>query len=113
MAKVKRSTDTKKLVSNKKKTKKVSVAKEIKIATNQQVVLERKPESSNAGDYKNVSPSNFTGSVGGASPYTFHIDTLARAKSALARAHFATHPEGIQRAVYTCYPQLDPTKNKK
>jgi len=110
-ASVKRKKSFKKKVS-KKKASKVTVAKGVEVTKEKKEKLEEKPGSSNTGEYTNVSPTNFAGRSGGASPYSFPIDSLARAKSALARAHFAPSPEGIRRAVYKAWPQLDP-RNKK
>lgn len=93
--------------------KKVEVAKDVEISKSQERKLERKPGSSNTGEYTNVSPANFAGRSGGASPYSFPIDNIKRARSALARAHFAPSPEGIRRAVYKKWPELDPKSKKK
>jgi len=119
----KKRTDSKKLASiNKKKKKvakqkkflkkKVEVAKEVTVSREKESELKKKPGSSNSGEYEDVSPTNFSGTAGGASPYSFPIDTLKRARSALARAHFASDPEGIERSVYRKWPELNP-KNKK
>lgn len=55
---------------------------------------------------KGVSPKEFAGASGGANKYSFPINTLARARNALARAHYSPHPEGIRKKVYAKYPQL-------
>ena len=68
--------------------------------------MREKKGSSNAGKYKNVSPKSFAGKSGGASKFSFPINTLARARNALARAHYAPNPAGIRSAVYKRYPQL-------
>jgi hypothetical protein len=86
--------------------KKIRVAKGKTVARGTQEKMRSKKGSSNAGKYKNVSPKSFAGKSGGADKYSFPIDTLARARNALARAHFAPNPEGIKRAVYRKYPQL-------
>jgi len=113
---IKKGSKAKKLTTSKKRAiagkKKVAVAKGVKIAKTKLKKIEKKPGSSNTGEYTNVSPSNFAGRGGGASPYSFPIDSIAHARSALARAHFAPSPEGIRRAVYKRFPQLNP-KNKK
>lgn len=72
--------------------------------------MRSKSGSSSAGKYKTVKPKDFAGKKGGASKFSFPINTLARARNALARAHFAPDPEGIRAAVYAKYPQL---KKKK
>lgn len=88
------------------KQKKVTVAKGVKVKRGTEEKMRSKKGSSNAGKYKNVSPKSFAGASGGASKYSFPINTLARARSALARAHFAPNPAGIKAAVYRKYPQL-------
>lgn len=90
--------------------KKTTVAKGVSVARGKMEEMREKPGSSNAGKYKNVSTKNFAGASGGSSKYSFPIDTLARARNALARAHFAPDPAGIKRAVYAKYPQLKPKK---
>lgn len=95
---------TKKVV--KKPIKKITVAKGVKITPVKEEKLREKKGGSSTGRYKKVSPKEFAGKAGGTSPYSFPIDTLARARNALARAHFAPNPAGIRRAVYKKYPQL-------
>lgn len=87
-------------------SKKVTVAKGVKVASGVENKMREKKGSSSAGKYKNVSPKSFAGKAGGASAYSFPIDTLARARNALARAHFAPNPAGIRAKVYAKYPQL-------
>jgi hypothetical protein len=93
-----------------KKTDKVTVAKGVKVSRGKEKKMREKKGSSNAGKYKNVSPKEFAGKSGGASKYSFPMDTLVRARNALARAHYAPNPEGIKRKVYAAWPQL---KKKK
>lgn len=98
------------------KAKKVTVAKGVKVPRGKEEKMRSKRGSSNAGKYKNVKPSQFAGSAGGASKYSFPINTLGRARNALARAHFAPDPAGIKRKVYSKYPELKkraPKRNKK
>jgi hypothetical protein len=90
--------------------KKVTVAKGVKVKRGVEEKMRKKKGSSNAGKYKTVAPKSFAGKSGGADKYSFPINTLARARNALARAHYAPNPEGIRRAVYRKYPQL---KKKK
>lgn len=103
----------------KKETKKetpkgrVRVAKGVSVKRGEEEKMRSKKGSSNAGKYKNVSPSKFVGKSGGASKYSFPIDTLARARNALARAHYAPNPEGIKRAVYRKYPELKKRKEER
>lgn len=92
--------------------KKIRVAKGVNLSSRTLKEMQELPGSSNAGAYKNVDPSDFAGKAGGASPYSFPIDTPARARSALARAHLAPKPAGIRRAVYKKYPELKPKESK-
>lgn len=89
---------------------KVTVAKGVKVARDVEKKMRQKPGSSNAGEYKNVAPKDFAGGAGGASKYSYPINTLARAKSALKLAHNAPDPEGVKRKVYKKYPELKPKK---
>jgi len=63
--------------------------------------IREKPGESNAGKYNNVKKSNFAGPDG-----TFPMNSMARARNALARAHYAANPEGIKEKVYAKYPTL-------
>lgn len=90
----------------KKKDKKITVAKGVKVAHGAESKMRAKKGSSSAGKYKNVSPKKFAGAAGGASKYSFPIPDLAHARNALARAHFAPDPAGIKAKVYRAYPQL-------
>ena len=86
--------------------KKVTVAKGVKVTRGTESKMRSKKGSSSAGKYKTVPAKEFAGASGGASKFSFPINTLARARNALARAHYAPHPEGIRKAVYKKYPQL-------
>ena len=90
------------------KKKMVKVAKGKRISRAAEKKLEQKPGGSNTGEYKNVKKSDFAGSSGGTSPYSYPINTLKRAKSALKLAHNAPDPSGIKRKVYAKYPELKP-----
>jgi hypothetical protein len=68
--------------------------------------MEKKPGGSNVGKYKTVAPKQFAGAKGGAPKYSYPINTLKRAKAALAYAHNAPNPAGIKKAVYSKYPKL-------
>ena len=68
------------------------------------------PGGSNAGEYPRVDPDNFAGNACGL-PGTYPINTIERARSALAYAHYAEDPDCIRRQVYKKYPSLDPEKN--
>lgn len=63
-------------------------------------IRNRKGES-NAFKYKGVAKKNFAGP-----DETFPINTMKRAKAALAYAHNAKDPESIRRSVYEKYPSL-------
>jgi len=88
------------------KEKKVTVAKGVKVKRGAEEKMREKEGSSSAGKYKTVEKKEFAGAKGGASKYSFPINTLARARNALARAHYAPDPSGIRSAVYKKYPQL-------
>ena len=89
------------------KPRKVTVAKGVKVKRGEESKMRAKKGSGSAGKYKTVSPKEFAGASGGASKFSFHINTLARARNALARAHFAPSPEGVRKAVYRKYPELE------
>ena len=88
------------------KKKKITVAKGVKVERGKEEKMRQKKGSSSAGKYKTVAPKEFAGKSGGADKYSFPINTLARARNALARAHYAPNPEGIRAAVYRKYPKL-------
>lgn len=88
------------------RAKKVTVARGVKVTRGKEEEMRAKKGSSSAGKYKNVKPSEFAGAAGGASKFSFPINTVVRARNALARAHFAPDPEGIKRKVYAMYPEL-------
>ncbi len=90
----------------KKKKREVTVAKGVKVTRGKEEKLKEKKGGSNTGRYKEVSPKAFAGKAGGTSKYSFPINTLARARNALARAHYAPNPAGIRAAVHRKYPQL-------
>lgn len=93
--------------------KKVRVAKGVSLPKGKEIKLRKKRGGSSTGRYKDVSPKNFAGKSGGTSPFSFPINTLARARNALARAHFAPDPAGIRKAVYKKYPQLKKRKSEQ
>ena len=76
----------------------------------------KKPGGSNVGKYKNVSRGEFAGKAGGAPEGSYPINTLKRARAALAYAHNAPNPAGIKAKVHSKYPSLGgkkkPTKKK-
>ena len=103
----------KKTKSSKSKRKLVKVAAGTKISRKKERTMEKKPGGSNVGKYKNVKPKDFAGPSGGAPKYSYPINSLKRAKAAIAYAHNAPNPEGIKRAVYKKYPDLKKRKLKR
>lgn len=95
------------------KGKKVQVAKGVMVKRGTEEKERAEKGGSSSGKYKNVSPKDFAGEAGGTSQYSFPIDTLARARDALARAHLAPDPEGIRRKVYAKYPELKKRAEKR
>lgn len=93
--------------------KKITVARGVKVSHGKEEEMREKKGSSSAGKYKTVKPKDFAGASGGASQYSFPINTLKRARNALARAHFAANPSGIKAAVYRKYPSLKKKKQKR
>lgn len=93
--------------------KRIKVAKGVSVPRGKEEKMREKKGSSSAGKYKNVSPKEFAGKSGGADKFSFPINSLARARNALARAHYAPNPEGIRAAVYRKYPQLKMRAEKR
>ena len=85
---------------------KITVAKGVKVPRGTEEKMRSQKGGGSAGKYKNVSPKAFAGKSGGTSKFSFPIDTIKRARNALARAHFAPNPAGIKAAVYRKYPEL-------
>lgn len=86
--------------------RKITVAKGVKVARGTEQKMRKGKGSGSAGKYKTVSPKEFAGKSGGASKFSFPINSIKRARNALARAHFAPNPEGIKSAVYRKFPEL-------
>lgn len=95
------------------KKKKIVIAVGVSVPRGTEEKMRKKKGSSNAGKYKTVKPKDFAGASGGASKYSFPINTMARARNALARAHFAPNPAGIKSAVYRKYPSLKKKKQMR
>lgn len=89
-----------------KKPKKVTIAKGVTVTRKKERAMEHKPGGSNVGEYPTVKSAAFAGPKGGAPKGSYPINSLKRAKAALAYAHNAPNPEGIKRAVYKKYPEL-------
>lgn len=70
-----------------------------KLASGKLSKIRSKPGQSNAFKYKGV--KSFAGPDN-----TFPINSIARGRNALARAHFAKNPESIKKKVYAKYPGL-------
>lgn len=88
------------------KPKKITIGKGIKVARGKESKMQKKAGGSNVGEYKTVKKKSFAGPKGGAPEGSYPINTLKRAKAALAYAHNAPNPAGIKRAVYAKYPEL-------
>jgi hypothetical protein len=73
--------------------------KEPKKGTGKLSEVRKKPGESNAFKYKGV--KSFAGP-----DKSFPINSEARARNALARAHFAKDPSAIKSKVYAKYPGL-------
>lgn len=95
------------------KSKKVTIAKGVKVKRSQEEKMKKKPGGSNVGKYKTVKKSEFAGPSGDAPKGSYPINTLSRAKSALKLAHNAPDPDGIRAAVYRKWPQLKKSKKEK
>lgn len=92
--------------------KKVTIGKGMKVSRGKEAKMQKKAGGSNVGEYKKVSRKDFAGKAGGAPAGSYPINTLKRAKAALAYAHNAPNPEGIKRAVYKKYPSLSKSNKK-
>lgn len=79
------------------------------ISANQEKEIRNRAGGSNSGDYDNVSAENFAGNACGL-PGSYPINTIERARSALAYAHNADNPQCIKEQVYKKWPELDPRK---
>ena len=66
-----------------------------------------KAGGSNSGEYSHVGASNFAGNACGL-PGSYPINTIERARAALAYAHNAQDPDCIRQQVYKKYPSLKP-----
>lgn len=86
--------------------KTVTIGKGMKIPRGKESELQKKPGGSSVGEYKSVSKKDFAGPSGGAPKGSYPINTMKRARAALAYAHNAPNPAGIKRAVYKKYPSL-------
>ena len=95
------------------KEKKIKLAKGVSVPRGKEEKMREKAGSSNTGKYKNVAPKQFAGKSGGASKYSYPINTLKRAKAALAYAHNAPNPAGIKAKVYKKYPELKKRKEER
>lgn len=87
----------------------VKIARGMSISAEREHQLQHKAGGSNVGQYSNVSPDNFAGNKCGL-PGAFPMDTLERARAALAYAHNASDPECIRQQVYKKWPELKEDK---
>ena len=81
------------------KTKKVTLAKGVKVSRGTESKLRKKRGSSNTGKYKQVSKSDFCGASGGASSTSYPVNSKKRCSAALSYAHNAPNPSGIRSCV--------------
>lgn len=93
--------------------KKVTIAKGVTVPRGKESELKERAGGSNVGKYKDVKPSEMAGTAGGAPKGSYPINTMKRARAALAYAHNAPNPAGIKKKVYDKYPSLRPSKTKK
>ena len=93
--------------------KMVKVAKGKELPKKKVSKMRKAAGGGNVGDYKNVKKSDFAGPAGDSPQYSFPINNISRARSALKLAHYAPDPTGIKRAVYKKYPQLNPKHKNK
>ena len=85
----------------------VKIARGLSISAKEEQKLHNKAGGSNIGEYSHVAEKNFAGEACGL-PGAYPIDTIERARSALAYAHNAKNPECIKEQVYKKYPSLKP-----
>lgn len=78
--------------------------KEPKKGTGKLSKIRKEPGESNAFKYKGV--SEFAGP-----DKTFPINTKARGRNALSRAHFAKNPSEIREKVHAKYPSIGKKKS--
>lgn len=88
------------------KAHRVKIARGKSVPWGKEKELEKKPGGSSVGEYKNIPQSEMVGKAGGAPAGSYPVNTLKRAKAALAYAHNAPNPAGIKAAVYRKYPAL-------
>lgn len=93
--------------------KKVSIGKGMKVPHGKESALKKKAGGSNVGKYKSVSKKSFAGPSGGAPQGSYPINTLKRAKAALAYSRNAPNPAGIKAKVYAKYPALKKRKEAR
>lgn len=92
--------------------KKEVISKGKEVAKSKVAAMRKKPGGSNVGKYKKVPSSEFAGKAGGAPAGSYPINTVKRAKAALAYAHNAPNPSGIRKAVHKKYPAIGKPKTK-
>lgn len=85
----------------------VKIARNMMISAKREHELQERPGGSNIDEYSNVDPDNFAGNACGV-PGAYPINTIERAKAALAYAHNAKDPDCIRRQVYKKWPSLKP-----
>ena len=86
-----------------------NITKTMMVSAKREHELRNRPGGSNIGSYENLSSKDFAGSACGL-PGAYPINTIERARSALAYAHHSKNPECIREQVYKRYPSLKPEK---
>lgn len=85
------------------------ITKSMMVSAKREHELRNRPGGSNIGEYSKLSSSDFAGSACGL-PGAYPINTIERARAALAYAHNAKDPDCIRKQVYKRYPSLKPEK---
>lgn len=93
--------------------KKVTIGRGMKVPRGKESQMNKKAGGSNVGEYKKVSKKDFAGPSGGAPEGSYPINTKKRAKAALAYARNAPNPSGIKKKVYSTYPSLKKSHEKR
>lgn len=85
----------------------LKIARGLSISAQEEHKLHNQPGGSNVGEYANLSPDNFAGNACGL-PGAYPMNTIERARAALAYAHNSKNPECIKEQVYKKWPALKP-----
>lgn len=85
------------------------ITRTMRVSPSREKELQNREGGGNIGDYSNISDENFAGTNCGL-PGAYPMDTMERARAALAYAHYAKNPDCIRKQVYKKWPSLDPDK---